>query len=97
MIAGDDDGVWESKAMVSAAVRRLERSKFAFPVEHYSYAHAGHRAGLAAIIPTWAGDVKQPVSGEEMHYGGTPEGNALSSVDAGPKVLEFLRRSLPAK
>lgn len=97
MIAGDDDGVWESKAMVSAAVRRLERSKFAFPVEHYSYAHAGHRAGLAAIIPTRSDGAKQPVSGELMQYGGTPEGNALSGEDAGPKVLEFLRKSLPAK
>jgi hypothetical protein len=83
--------------MVSAAVRRLERSKFAFPVEHYSYAHAGHRAGQAAIIPTWSSGAKQPVSGEPTQFGGTPEGNALSGEYAGPKVLEFLRKSLPTK
>jgi hypothetical protein len=30
-----------------------------------------------------------------MNFGGTPEGNADSSLDAIPKVLDFLRRSLP--
>jgi dienelactone hydrolase len=93
MISGGEDGVWESKRMASTAMERLKSAHFEFATEHLSYPHAGHRAGLAKIIPTWTGEVHQPVSGAEMRYGGTPEGNALSSADAGPKVLEFLRVS----
>jgi dienelactone hydrolase len=97
MIAGDDDGVWNSKEMVAEAAARLKRHHFTFSVESYSYANAGHRAGSAVIIPTWAGTVTHPLSGASVQFGGTPEGNALSSADAGPKVLEFLKRSLPQK
>ena len=97
MISGGDDGVWESKAMASTAMARLKDAHFAFATEHLSYAHAGHRAGLAKIIPTWVGEVHHPVSGEAVRYGGTPEGNALSTEDAGPKVLEFLKVSFSGK
>jgi hypothetical protein len=35
-----------------------------------------------------------PVSSAEVDLGGTPQGNAESSMDAIPKVLKFLRGSL---
>ncbi len=35
------------------------------------------------------------MTGREVDVGGTVEGNAESSLDAIPKVLEFLRQSLP--
>jgi hypothetical protein len=41
-----------------------------------------------------------PLTGESVDLGGTPEGNAASSLDATPKVLAFLQQSLspePAK
>ena len=38
----------------------------------------------------------QRQTGESENYGGTPEGNALSSLDAIPKVLEFLQQAFPA-
>jgi hypothetical protein len=52
------------------------------------------RAGTLGIIPAWHNDVKQPVVGRATDQGGTPKGDALSSLDANPKVLEFLQNSL---
>jgi hypothetical protein len=45
-------------------------------------------------VPTWHGPLRHPITGRPIDYGGTPEGNALSSVDAVPKTLDFLSRSL---
>ena len=94
MIGGEDDGVWPSAAMVDRAAERLREAHFAFPVVVLKYPHAGHRAGVPEIMPTWSHDVTHPVSGTPTDFGGTPEGNALSSLDAIPKVLDFLRTSL---
>jgi len=94
MIGGEDDGVWESSRMVEEAAGRLKRAHFPYAVEVLKYAHAGHRAGLPEIIPSWHGSVSHPVSGRAMNYGGDAKGDAESSLDAIPKVLEFLRTSL---
>jgi dienelactone hydrolase len=94
VISGEDDGVWQSSAMANAVIGRLKQNRFAHRYEHLKYPHAGHRAGHQAIMPEWHGQIRHPVSGHEMHWGGTPEGNAQSSIDASPKVLEFLRESL---
>ncbi|HXP43668.1 MAG TPA: hypothetical protein VN833_25690, partial [Candidatus Acidoferrales bacterium] len=59
------------------------------------YPHAGHRAGMPEIVPAWHGGLTHPLTGARENLGGTPEGNAASSLDAAPKVLEFLQRSLP--
>ena len=94
MIAGDDDGVWPSAEMVDAAAGRLHSTHFEYPVVVLKYPHAGHRAGFPEIIPAWSHGAMHPVSGCPVDYGGTPEGNAESSLDATQKVLEFLRQSL---
>ncbi len=94
VISGESDGVWESRTMSDAVMSRLKQAHFAYRYEHLNYAHAGHRAGAPEIRPAWTGAVTHPVSGESMNLGGTAEGNAASSLDAGPKVLEFLRESL---
>jgi hypothetical protein len=39
------------------------------------------------------GPQRHPISGKEIDYGGSVAGNALSSIDAPPKVLGFLDRS----
>jgi dienelactone hydrolase len=96
LISGEDDGVWESSVMANAIVGQLRSAHFSFPVEHLKYPHAGHRAGRPEIVPAWGDRAIQPVSGREMNMGGTPAGNAKSSLDAIPKVLEFLRQSLAA-
>jgi dienelactone hydrolase len=94
MIGAEDDGVWDSSRMVNEAAARLKHAHFSYPVVALRYPDAGHRAGLPEIIPMWCGKVVQPISGQEMNFGGTVPGNAQSSLDAIPKVLDFLRTSL---
>jgi dienelactone hydrolase len=96
LISGEDDRVWDSSAMADAIVDRLKHSRFAYNVENLRYPHAGHGAGRAQIVPAWQGFLVNPTSGREVEMGGTPKGNAESSLDAIPKVLDFLRQSLPA-
>ena len=96
MISGDDDGVWPSRAMTDSAMHRLQHAHFSFRFEHLDYPHAGHRAGNPWIIPTWSNGVRQPISGNQENFGGNPEGNAMSSLDATPRVLAFLQQSLAA-
>lgn len=94
MISGGDDDVWQSHEMADAAMHRLQLAHFRYPFQHLSYPHAGHRAGEPWIIPTWSSGPKHTLSGESLYLGGTPEGNALSTLDADPKVLAFLQESL---
>jgi dienelactone hydrolase len=94
LIAGDDDGVWDSSGMTDAVMRRLKQAHFSFSYERLRYAHAGHRAGRPEIVPTQHGSVRNPTSQREENLGGNAEGDAESSLDAIPKVLEFLRQSL---
>jgi dienelactone hydrolase len=94
LIAGEDDGVWESSRMTDAVVGRLKHAHFAYAYERLSYRHAGHRAGRPEIVPTWHGVVRNPTSGREENLGGNPQGDAESSLDAIPKVLDFLRQNL---
>ena len=95
VIAGQDDGVWDSPAMTDAVVFRLKQTHFTHGVERLNYPHAGHRAGRPEIVPTWHGAMRHPVSGLPENLGGKPEGDAESSIDAIEKVLAFLRASLP--
>jgi dienelactone hydrolase len=94
MISGQDDGVWESSPMADAVVSRLKDAHFSYPVQHLKYSHAGHTAGLPEIVPAWHGTQRNPTSGREVDPGGTVAGNAQSSIDAAPKVIEFLQKSL---
>jgi dienelactone hydrolase len=94
LISGQDDGVWQSSEMADSVIARLKQARFSYSFEHLKYAHAGHTAGRPEIIPEWHGPERNPVSGREVDPGGTVAGNAQSSLDAIPKVLEFLRQSL---
>jgi dienelactone hydrolase len=93
VIGGEDDGVWASSSMTQAVIDRLKRSHFANAYQRLNYPHAGHRAGNPVIEPTWSSGMKHPLTGESEDLGGTPEGNAASSLDAIPKVLDFLQQS----
>jgi len=94
MISGGDDGVWESSRMAAALADRLRHAKFPYEVVHLRYAHAGHGAGRPDIAPAWHTATRHPVSGRAMDLGGTPKGDAESSLDSMPKVIEFLQRGL---
>jgi len=94
MISGTDDGIWHSSTMADSVVSRLKRTHFPYPFEHLRYPHAGHSAGYPETVPAWRGPQRHPISGKEIDFGGSVAGNALSSIDAAPKVLGFLDRSL---
>ena len=93
VLSGESDGVWESQAMTDAVMHRLKQANFTYRYERLNYPHAGHRVGAPGIMPAWTGGVSHPISGESMNFGGTTQGNAESSLDATPKVLEFLQQS----
>jgi dienelactone hydrolase len=97
LISGESDGVWPSPPMTQAVVERLKGAHFAFAVERLNYPHAGHLAGRPEIVPAWHGAVRHPVSGREMDLGGNAKGDAASSLDAIPKVLDFLQTAFAAK
>lgn len=94
MIGGEEDGIWPSAEMVRAVAARLRTNHFSHPVVTLIYPHAGHRAGLPEIIPTWTNGTTGRISGRSTEFGGSPEGNAESSLDATSKVLDFLASNL---
>ncbi len=94
LISGEADRVCESASMADAIVARLKRHGSAYDVEHLKYPHAGHAAGLPEIVPAWQGQIMHPVSGRMMEMGGSAEGNFASSLDAIPKVIEFLKKQM---
>jgi dienelactone hydrolase len=96
LISGDSDRIWPSSSMADSIVARLKQFHFAQNVEHLKYPHAGHAAGRPEIVPAWQGLTKNPTSGREAEMGGTPKGNAESSLDAIPKAIDFLQQSLAA-
>lgn len=94
LIGAEDDGIWRSSEMTRAVADRLHQAHFAYSVELLEYSHAGHRAGRPEIVPTWHGRTRNPVSGREIDLGGSPAGDAESTLDAIPKVLSFLNLAL---
>ena len=94
MISGESDRVWNSWEMADDVVSRLKSHHFAYSFENLKYPHAGHFAGRQEIVPAWHSTVVNPTSGRENDPGGSAEGDAKSSLDAIPKVLEFLRMNL---
>jgi dienelactone hydrolase len=96
LISGTEDRIWNSSSMADSVVARLKQFRFAYNVEQLKYPHAGHGAGRPEIVPAWQGQTRNPTSGRDVEMGGTPKGNAESSLDAIPKVIDFLRQSLSA-
>ena len=94
LICGKDDEIWPSSMMADAIVARLKYAHFPYPVQVLKYPQAGHQAGRPYIVPAWQGALPHLSRGRIVISGGTPKGNAESSLDAIPKVLEFLRTNL---
>jgi dienelactone hydrolase len=92
MISGEDDHLWQSWEMADEVLSRLKRSHFTYSFENLKYPHAGHAAGRPDIRPAWHAATRHPISGRMNDLGGSPKGDAESSMDSMPKVLAFLRR-----
>lgn len=97
LVSGGEDDVWHSSSMTDAIVARLVRERFPYEVVRLNYPHAGHSAGRPEIVPSREGWTRNPNSGRDTEMGGTPAGNAESTLDAAPKILEFLARSLSVR
>ena len=97
MISGEDDHLWRSWEMADAVAERLKRAHFAYSFENLKYPHAGHSSGRPGIQPAWHAPMRHPISGRLNDLGGSAKGDAESSLDSMPKVLEFLRKSLTAE
>lgn len=91
MFSGKDDQRWPSDIFAARVVERLEAHRFKHPVEHYSYANAGHGI-MRPFVPT--ADVRQvhihAVTKRPNMNGGTPEGQAQANEDSWQKLLSFL-------
>jgi dienelactone hydrolase len=94
MISGEADHLWNSWEMADDVVSRLRGRHFPYTAENLKYPHAGHLAGRQEFVPTWHGEIRNPTSGRENDLGGSAEGDAKSSIDSIPKVLDFLHKNL---
>ncbi len=94
MISGEDDHLWRSWEMADDVVARLKHAHFPYSFENLKYPHAGHLSGRPEIIPAWHAMIRNPTSGRENDLGGSAQGDAQSSIDSMPKVIEFFKRSL---
>jgi len=95
MFSGKDDQLWPSDVFAERVVERLKEHTFKYPVEHYSYEHAGHLL-TRPYVPT--SDVRtvriHPVTKRPNVAGGTPEGQARANEDSWQKLLSFLDKYL---
>jgi dienelactone hydrolase len=97
LISGEADGVWSSSSMADSVIARLKKAHFSYSFANLKYPQAGHASGRPEIVPAWEGRGQNPLTGREVDLGGTPKGNAESTLDAIPKVLAFLKESLHAQ
>ena len=94
LISGEDDHFWPSAAMAELAVRRAAGHGFAHKLTHLRYPDAGHNcAGVPGIpLASW---IDHPLTGGRSSFGGTPAINARARIDSWPRVIAFLRETLP--
>ena len=90
LISSGDDKVWPSSTMADQVLRRLQRNRFAFPVEHLNYDKAGH----AISGPPRSSSLSPSAARALRDMGGTEEENARARADAWAKTVTFLKRAL---
>ena len=93
MLSGKDDQVWPSAMMSDMIEQRLEESEFKFEVSNVQYENAGHMISGNPYHPADQRHGVMPVGDKEYVYlfGGTAEGDHAAQVDAGKRVMEYLR------
>jgi dienelactone hydrolase len=94
LVSGDEDHMWPSTAMAELVVRRARERGFAHQLTHLRYPGAGHNcAGVPGLpVATW---IEHPLTGHRYSFGGTPSANARARIDSWPRVITFLRDTLP--
>jgi dienelactone hydrolase len=95
LFSAQDDQVWPSDIFAARVVERLKKKRFKHPVEHYSYADAGHLITRPYLPTTNIREITvHPVSHRKTMFGGTPEGQARANEDSWQKLLAFLDKYL---
>jgi dienelactone hydrolase len=94
LISGRDDQLWPSARMAQMVVERLQRHRYAYPVQHLSYPNAGHWIGTP-YFPASTTYGHHPMNGEIYAYGGTAAGNAFATADSWKQVLQLLKHGWP--
>lgn len=94
LISGRQDQVWNSSEMSEQVMARLRRNQFPYAYKHLSYDGAGHAIGRPYTSTMDLNDVRHPLTGKLMHFGGTPEGTAHAREDSWRQVLAFLDEQL---
>jgi dienelactone hydrolase len=84
LLAGDDDGVWDSPAQCELAMAYLRSHPHPYADEYVHYARAGHAFLFATA------DRPQTEAGR----GGTARGNVDAGEKAWTKIDDFLSRAL---
>ena len=86
VVGGQEDQVWNSAMMAHNIAERRSAAKL--DTVSLIYVDAGHMLNGSAMNPTTQYDAGP------SKIGGTPQGNAAAQMDAYPKVLAFLKRTL---
>jgi dienelactone hydrolase len=92
LVSGGQDGVWPAGKFAAMIIGRLKAKGHPFLDVHLHYEAAGHQI-VAPYSPTTVNWLTLPGNLVEA-LGGTPEGNALASMDSWPAILDFLRAHL---
>lgn len=82
-VSGDQDLVWPSSLLASAADQRLKAKNFKHTVRWERYSNAGH------LLLTPPGSFKKGTPGP-TNYGGTKNGVAFALLDVWPRMMKFL-------
>jgi dienelactone hydrolase len=88
LLAGDDDGVWDSPAQCELAMAYLRTHPHPYADEYVHYARAGHAFLFATA------ERPQPQGQAGGSTGGTPRGNVDAAEKAWAKIDDFLGRAL---
>jgi dienelactone hydrolase len=94
LVAGKDDGVWDSAPMAEKIVDRLKRNNFSFPYQSLTYDQTGHAITRPYTSTMELNSRRHPLTGRTMHLGGTPSGTAKAREDSWRQLLAFVDRYL---
>lgn len=91
LIAGDDDGVWDSPAQCAIGIAYLHARAHPYADEYVHYPDAGH----AFLFATPARPLVEGARGAlTVRFGGTPGGNVAAHDAAWTKIDDFFARAL---
>lgn len=93
LVSGEDDAMWPSTTMATMIERRAADHGFEHQVVHLHYPDAGHTSAGVPGFPAET-EVRHPLTGGHLAFGGTAAGNAAAREHSWPRVVSFLGDAL---